>query len=78
MSHFSCSGFDFSTEQNPSELDSVPENPLNLAPDNASRGQIYLVKISGGMIPEPHTFTTFSKFTHESPTIENTEQPFTL
>lgn len=76
ISHFSCSGFDFNTEQNPSEIKSVPENPLNLAPDNASRGQIYLVKISGGMVPEPHTFTTFSKFTHEYPTIENTEQPF--
>ena len=77
LSHFECSGFDFGTEQSPSKLDSVPVNPLNLIPDDVSRGQIYVVKISGGLIPEPRTFTTFSKFTHEYPTIENTEQPFT-
>lgn len=77
-SHFECNGLEIITEQLPSSLqDSAPIHSLSLVPDEDSSAQFYLVKFSGGYITEPKTFTTFSKFTHLSPTIENTEQPFT-
>ena len=76
ISHFECNGLDFNTEQGPSELKSVPVNALDLIPDDASRAQIYVVKFFEGKIAEPRVFTTFSKFIHVAPTLENTQQPF--
>jgi len=69
---FECDGFEFDSEQRDSAIkDQAPINPIKLAPNDSQRGQTYQVHFLGADFKEKTTFTTFSKYTHISPGIDD-------